>query len=324
MGEGALHVHRVGAAALHVHRVGAAALQAAASAILAPLTVTASPPGGAPFHADVDAAPMGRLAVARIRGSGHLVARTSRTITSFDPELLKLTLHRSRPALADQGGQQSQARAGDFVAFDMTRPYRLEVMDGCDVLAVGVPRAELGRHADAIGRQTARRLPAGTGAQAVLAAFLDGLGRHLDELAGPANAYVGDALVSLLVAAFTERAPGRMDTATELVDRIRVHALANISDPSLCVASVAAAHGISDGRLHRLFQRAGTPFWAWLRQERFARIHRDLRDPAHDGRTIASVAARWGIHDPRHVGRGLKEQYGLTARDLRRRLRSSD
>jgi AraC-like DNA-binding protein len=292
-------------------------LQAAASSILAPLTVTPSRGEADVFRADIDAAVMGRLAVARVRGSGHLVSRTARAITSSDPELLKLTLHRSRPAVVDQGRQQSRADVGDFVVLDMTRPYRLEVLDGCDVMAVGIPRTELGRHADRVVRQAARRLPAETGAQAVLSAFLLGLGRHLDELTGPADAYVGDALVSLLIAAFTERTPGRMDTATELIDRIRVYALANISDPSLCVRSVAAAHGISDRQLHRLFHGTGTSFWSWLRHERLARIHRDLQDPVHDGRTIASVAARWGIHDPRHVGRGLREQYGRTARELR-------
>ncbi|WP_232838257.1 AraC-like ligand-binding domain-containing protein [Streptomyces geranii] len=302
--------------ALHVRGATVGQLETAASSILAPLAVTA--PGAAGFRADIDAAAVGRAAVARIRGSGHLVARTARAITSTDPELLKVTLHRSPvPAAVDQGGRQSRAYGGDFVVLDMTRPYRLAVADGCDVMAVGIPRAELGRHADAVTRQSARRLPTGTGAQAVLAAFLQGLGGHLDELAGPARAQVGDALTALLVAAFTETAPGRTDTETALVDRIRVYALANISDPSLCADSVAAAHGVSVRQLHRLFQRSGEPFAAWLRHERLGRIRRDLLDPAHDRRTAAAVAARWGIHDPRHLARALKAAYGQSARELR-------
>ncbi|QIY98980.2 helix-turn-helix domain-containing protein [Streptomyces sp. S1D4-11] len=302
--------------ALHVHHASIDELQTAASTILAPLAVTA--PDADAFRADIDAAAVGRAAVARIRGSGHRVARTSRAITSTDPELLKLTLHRSPgPAAADQGGRQSRAHGGDFVVFDMTRPYRLAVGDGCDVMAVGIARGELGPHADTVARQAARRLPADTGAQAVLSAFLLGLGRHLDELTGPAQAHVGDALVSLLLAAFTEDEPGRMDTATELVDRIRVYTLANISDPSLCVESVAAAHAISPRQLHRLFRRTGVPFATWLRGERLERVRRDLLDPAHDSRTTAAVAARWGIHDPRHLARALKSHYGQTARELR-------
>ncbi|MBV1935004.1 hypothetical protein KUF83_00275 [Streptomyces sp. BV286] len=64
--------------------------------------------------------------------------------------------------------------------------------------------------------------------------------------------------------------------------------LANISDPSLCVDSVAAAHGISARQLHRLFHRTGLLSAAWLR--------RDPLDPAQDCRTAAAVAARWGLH----------------------------
>ncbi|KPI18406.1 transcriptional regulator, AraC family [Actinobacteria bacterium OK074] len=304
--------------ALHVHRATVGELETAASSVLAPLAVTAPAADG--FRADIDAAVVGCALVARVRGSGHTVARPARVITSTDPELLKITLHRSsgHPARVEQGESQSRAHQGDLVVFDMTRPYRLAVADDCDVMAVGIPRTELGRHADTLARQTARRLPADTGAQAVLATFLRGLGAHLDELAAPAEAHVGDALVSLLLAAFTEAAPARMDLAAELVDRIRVFALANIADPCLCAESVAAAHGISVRQLHRLFsRRADDSFVAWLRGERLDRIRRDLRDPAHDGRTTAAVAARWGVHDPRHLARALRSRFGETARELR-------
>ncbi|TPQ23834.1 helix-turn-helix domain-containing protein [Streptomyces sporangiiformans] len=301
--------------ALHVHHATVGQLQRAASSVLAPLAVTA-PDAGA-FRADIDAAALGCGAVARIRGSGHVVSRLPRAITSTDPELLKVTLHGSGNAIASQGRSQSPAGSGDLVVLDMTRPYRLAVSEGCDVIAVGVPRAALGRHCDAVARLSAQRLPTDSGAQAVLAAFLSGLGRHLDELAAPADSHVADALVSLLVAAFTERVPEQVDTATDLVDRIRVYALANIADPSLCVESVAAAHGISARHLHRLFRHTGTTFAAWLRSERLDRIRRDLLDPAHAGRTAAAVAARWGLHDPGHIGRALKARYGQTARDLR-------
>ncbi|MBQ0852590.1 AraC family transcriptional regulator [Streptomyces sp. BH-SS-21] len=310
--------------ALHVHQASVGELQTAASTVLAPLAVTAvAGPGaeghGKAFRADIDAAAVGRAAVARVRGSAHLVRRSARAISSTDPELLKITLHGSpEPAAVDQGGTRSHAHRGDFVVLDMTRPYRLAAPDGCDVMAVGISRAELGPHATAVAGRAGRRLPADSGAQAVFSGFLRGLGTHLDELAGPAQAHVGDALVSLLIAAFTGTAPGRADMATELVDRIRVYALANISDPSLCVESVAAAHGISGRQLHRLFGRSGTPFVAWLRAERLGRVRRDLLDPAHDSRTTAAVAARWGIHDPRHLARGLKTHYGRTARELRR------
>ncbi|MFF3874860.1 helix-turn-helix domain-containing protein [Streptomyces sp. NPDC001978] len=305
----------MGDGALRIERAGVDELQTAASSILAPLSVTA--PDTAAFRADIDAAALGRLAVARIRGSEHRVTRPPRVITSTDPEVLTLTLHNARPAVLDQGGRQGRAGKGDFVVIDMTRPYRLDVVDGCDVLAVGIPRAELGRHADIVARHAALRLPGDAGVPAALSALLLGLGRDLDELTGPTAHHVGDALVSLLLAAFTGQEPYRTDTATELVDRIRAYALLNISDPALCGESVARAHAISHRHLHRLFHRTGTSFATWLRQERLARIRRDLLDPAHLGLTVAGVAARWGCVDTAHMARTLKQQYGQTARELR-------
>ncbi|MGW0627824.1 AraC-like ligand-binding domain-containing protein [Streptomyces sp. NPDC002758] len=124
----------MGDGALRIERAGVGELQTAASSILAPLSVTA--PDTAAFRADIDAAALGRLAVARIRGSEHRVTRPPRVITSTDPEVLTLTLHHARPAVLDQGGHQGRAGKGDFVVIDMTRPYRLDVVDGCDVLAV--------------------------------------------------------------------------------------------------------------------------------------------------------------------------------------------
>lgn len=314
--------------ALHVHQATVGELQTAASTVLAPLAVTAPRAAAGAgvgaeveanaFRADIDAAVVGRAAVARIRGSGHLVQRSARAISSTDPELLKITLHRSpEPAAADQGGTQSHAHSGDFVVFDMTRPYRLAVADDCDVMAVGISRTELGRHADTVaagGPSPARRHRRAGGARHVP----PGPRQPPRRTGGPGPGPRGRRPGVLLLAAFTETEPGRMDTATELVDRIRVYVLANISDPSLCVDSVAAAHGISARQLHRLFHHTGIPFAAWLRGERLARIRRDLLDPAQDGRTTAAVAARWGLHDPRHLARALKSQYGTTARDLRR------
>ncbi|MEU6095043.1 helix-turn-helix domain-containing protein [Streptomyces sp. NPDC047079] len=63
-------------------------------------------------------------------------------------------------------------------------------------------------------------------------------------------------------------------------------------------------------QLHRLFHRAGESFAAWLRRRRLDRIRPDLLDPAHDARTIAVVAARWGIHDPRHLARASRRSTG--------------
>ncbi|MCO5994379.1 helix-turn-helix domain-containing protein [Actinoallomurus rhizosphaericola] len=142
--------------------------------------------------------------------------------------------------------------------------------------------------------------------------------QRIDDLPDGWGLHLADALASLLVASFTDTGPRRVEMAADLTDRIIAYALANLNDPALSVDSVARRHGISSRYLHRLFQRRGTTFAAWVRRERLIRIRRDLQDPALVTRTAAAIAARWGIRDAGHLSRALKREFGRTAADIRR------
>lgn len=290
-------------------------LQATASSILVPLRVTTLGEDG--FRASVQAAAAGPVVMARIRSTPHQVTRVARSITSTDRDLFKLTLHRRGRATVTQGDHQHRAAPGDLVVFDATRPYRLALLDPCDVVVIGLPRALLGPHADLISQVTATPLPSDTGLRAVTAAFLSDLGDRLDEPPGPAGVHLADALASLFIAAFTDTTAERVETATGLLDRIVAYCLANLADPTLSVRSVARRHGISPRQLHQLFRQRENTFAAWLRRERLRRIRRDLADPALAQVGSAVIARRWGIADPGHLSRALKAEFGVTATQLR-------
>ncbi|WP_405811740.1 helix-turn-helix domain-containing protein [Streptomyces sp. NBC_01520] len=299
----------------HVALGRAEELQSVASSALVPMRVTAA--GGAAFEARVESAAAGPLAVARIRSSPHLVSRDARSITSGDPDLLMVTLHRRGTATVAQGDRRHRVAPGSLVAFDTARTYSLDVPGACDVVATGLPRTLLGPYAELVARRTALPLPAGSGTGAVVAAFLAGLGAHLGEMPATSRGHLGDALVSLLVAAFTEATPERAEVATPLVDRIVAYVRANLMNPDLCVESVARRHGISPRHLHQLFRGQDVTFAAWVRRERLTRVRRDLLDPALAHRTAAGIAATWGILGPDHLGRMLRAEFGLTAAEIR-------
>ncbi|MEU6577358.1 helix-turn-helix domain-containing protein [Streptomyces sp. NPDC046805] len=309
-----MHTH--GSRALHDLYDHPDQLQATASSLLVPLSVTAT--AHEEFSAGIVAGRMGQVAVARIRSAPHTVSRTARLITSTDPDLVKVTLHHQGSATVTQGHRQHPVTAGRLVALDTARPYELAVAGPCDVTVIGMPRALLGPHADRMARCTAQPLAADTGTCRIAAAFLTSLDPCPSEVTGAAAAYLGEALASLLIAAFTGITAERVDTAAELADRIMAYVPANLCDPALCLASVAQRHGISTRHLQPLFQRTGVGFATWLRYERLRRVRRDLQDPRLADRTVAAVAARWGMSDPRHVGRALKAQFGQNAADLRR------
>ncbi|MGW7546771.1 AraC-like ligand-binding domain-containing protein [Streptomyces sp. NPDC054770] len=271
--------------AMHAHpsaaRLGTQAeLQAAASSLLVPLTVTA--PGDTPFWACVESAAAGPAVIARINGAAHTVSREVRSITSADPELVKVVLFGRGMAVAAQGERQQALGPGDLAVLDTTRPYALAVAEECAVLAVGLPRCLLGAHTGTVTRRTAQALPAGRGVRGVMRALLQGVGEHIDsDLPATSGAHLADALSALLIAMYADTTAERAEVPCGMTERITAFARANLDDPGLSVVSVARTHGISPRHLHHLFQRAGGPsFSAWVRRERLHRVRRDLADPA--------------------------------------------
>ncbi|HEX6470034.1 MAG TPA: helix-turn-helix domain-containing protein [Streptosporangiaceae bacterium] len=290
-------------------------LQQIASSMLVPLRVWAPP--DVRFRAYVERADVGAAVVARLRSTQHTVDRDAHSISSGDRDLFKLILHLSGDLAVRQDGYQARMAPDHLILCDTARPYQLVAPGACDVVIVGLPRSLFGSSADLMCRMTARSMPSDRGTKAVIAAFLTGLADNIDDLPGPAGVRLADALVSLVIAAFTEITPGRRDAGTELVDRILAFASANLHDPLLSAESVARRHGISIRHLHTLLRPRGVTFAAWVRTERLRRIRGDLLDPALAQRTTAAIAARWGLHDPAHLARALKREFGQTAAEIR-------
>ncbi|MCI3246510.1 MULTISPECIES: helix-turn-helix domain-containing protein [Streptomyces] len=295
---------------------GTESFEAVASALFAPLRVTDPGPQG--FEAVVDHAVIGPVVVARIQATAATVTRDNHSITSSDVEWMHFNLHHRGPVTATQDDRTATVKPGELFACDNTRPYRLIGAAPSDMTVLCVPRASLGRYANSISRRTVFPIPTQDAIGGLLghtlSAVNDGLPRH-----GVARTHLADALTALLLAAFADTTPERASVASDLVDRIRAYALAHLGDSHLGAERVARQHRISVRHLHALFKGGDLTFVAWVRHERLLRIRRDLLDPASADISTATIAARWGIHDTKHLGRALKREFGETVNDLRRR-----
>ncbi|GLY71865.1 helix-turn-helix domain-containing protein [Actinoallomurus iriomotensis] len=274
-------------------------------------------PASPKSRADVVRVRAGQVTVARVRGLPRPVADEVRRLGAADRDLLTVALYHGGLAEAGRDERRPQAKPGDIVVFDHERPYDPAVINARDVVVVVVPGTMLGAGADLVRRQAARPQPCESGMRAVLAAILSRLADHLGDLTGTAAAHLADALVCMLVTAVTEAPAERAAATTGLADRIRAYVLAELSDPGLCVETVARRFAISPRYLHELFRRQGATFAAWVRYERLVRIRRDLGDPALADRTATAIAARWGVYDTGHLSRALKREFGQTATEIR-------
>ena len=99
---------------------------------------------------------------------------------------------------------------------------------------------------------------------------------------------------------------------------------ANLDDCDLKVADVAQRQRVTTRYVHKLFEREGLTFSAFLLDRRLSRAHRFLSEPRLADLKISSVAFDVGFGDLSYFNRVFRRRYGATPSEIRQAAKRGD
>jgi AraC-like DNA-binding protein len=105
---------------------------------------------------------------------------------------------------------------------------------------------------------------------------------------------------------------------------IKAYILAEIDNPALSLADVAAHQGISSSYVRKIFAGEGTRFTAYVLSTRLEKVLQALADPESRDSSISAIALRCGFNDISYFNRVFRRRYGCTPSDLRYGRREPD
>ena len=259
-----------------------------------------------------------------VRSAPQHVARTRHKISQSGHDCFLLSLQTSGQGVLEQDGRTAILRVGDFALYDTTRPYDLWFEDRFSQLVLRLPRRMVGERVYDAEQFTALRIDGSTGAGRVASVFFQQLHNELDHVAGTSVEQLHASGVDLLATAFSEQT-GALASLSEphrvLMHRICAYIDRHLADAELTCESIAAAHGISERYLRKLFaagpMSASERIWA----RRLDQARRDLIDPLLGHRTVTSIGYDTGFKDAAHFSRAFKARFGLTPSTWRRAAR---
>jgi AraC-like DNA-binding protein len=210
--------------------------------------------------------------------------------------------------------------SGEFCLIDHAEPYEVTHGDATRALCVGIPRRLLDANPIHTERLAGCVMRADSTSARLLIAVLHALG--LEFKPGAAATFAPETaqgLWNLILAAYSPAADasGAQGLAARARD-VRADIDANLGDPRLRPADVAARCGFSERYLRTVLQSSGESFSEYLLRRRLEQCARLLRDPAWAARTVTEIAFHSGFSDATHFGRAFKTRYGLAPRDFRR------
>lgn len=282
------------------------------------------PPDDLSVHMALD--DVGAIGICSARASAMTIRRTPRLAREDDEEpAVFLGLQMSGTGVVVQNDREALLKPGDFALYDTTRPYTLLFGEGVDQHFLRLPHAALALPARSLREITAVTLGAGNPLALLAGAYFRRLasdeqlrrGRHADAALEPGVELIRAAVASQL--GDPDRARGPLEET--LVPRIMWYIRANLADPGLSPARIAAAHGVSVRHLYTVLGRSGISLGDWIRTHRLAECRRELAGPGGRHRTIAAIARSWGFADATHFSKVFRQVYGMSPRDWRDRGR---
>lgn len=246
--------------------------------------------------------------------------RSPRLIRRSDPELLELALAARGDMEIDQADNHFCPTDGDLVLYDTSRPYVAKAVatrGHARSVVLHLPRRAVPLPDQKLRRLTATRLPARTGAGALLGQLLAGLVEQAPTLKPAHSGRVGSALWDLASAFLADlvdsqdRLPVETRQAALLLE-VKAFIRRHLSDPSLSPPAVAAVHHISLRSLHHLFRHDDMTVSQFIREQRLENCRTDLADARLAARSVHEIGRRWGFVNPSVFNRAFRARYGFT------------
>jgi len=272
---------------------------------------------GSPSAGGITDGTLGSLQLEEVICGSADTHRTHSTIRQSDPDLVTVWEQIRGNGLLVQNDREATLTPGDFVLLDTSRPYSLRFDNHVTVFFLMIPRNRI-ESLSGLDAFVARAIRGGEGLGSVVSPLLSGLHQSLanTELSIPAS-FEG-AVLDLVSATLGGHAEHPHNApAAAILCNAKSFIDAQLADPALDTAMVAAAQHISVRYLQMLFKSEEDTVAGCIRRRRLERCRRDLEDPRRSRDSIGVISARHGLVDQSHFSRTFRKVYGVSPSEFR-------
>lgn len=285
-----------------------------------------------PMHAEETNLHLPSVRMASVFGSAQIVERTESFIAENPTGVIAIFFATTGEAFFYHRGGHISLKPGQALVYDADRPFLRGFNQGFRELVLTIPRK---RYVELVAGR-GPELPAvfdftaggGAGERALaqlvrhsLDSIAAGVPTHLshtgtgreDPLAG-----VEEELLDLVGTALL----GPQGTERGLLTAAHHHIEAHLHGSDLSPAGIAAAVGISERQLSRLFAASGTTVGRHLLERRLELARESLTSDLHRAVPVSEIGRRFGFASPSHFGRTFRERFGRTPLQWRKEHRA--
>lgn len=268
------------------------------------------------FHAEIERHHLSTALVGQVATSAQHYERSESLIGAVGVDHLLIQLYEAGHTTLDLDGEETHARAGDILVFDLSRPARSRASD-MRAISLVLPRSLLALDAGSLDRAHGAVLSSASPLGSLAGDHLRSLLKAAPTLEPAAAPDIARASAQLLSACLSPTlmrdrdAPATLTTTVAMICRFIDR---HIGDPGLDARVLCSAFGLSRSALYRLFAPIGGVS-DYIRQRRLARARLALNASARERGGIGKIARQFGFSSDDAFSRAFKAQFGIAPRD---------
>ena len=255
-----------------------------------------------------------RVDLARVSGSAHVVRRTKDVIERSPADAIAVYLTLRGDAWFECADGVHALRPGNVLICDADRAFARGFRRGLEELVVKADRAALPAVPRLTGPVIASfRDPGVSGQYARALVRITGRATRTEDSVPADEGTVLDLIAVLAAGRAVAPATAHRAAACSYIEE-------HVTNPSLGAEQVAAAIGISERQLSRIFAADGTSIPRHILSRRLYLAHSMLSAAAATDRaeTVADIAARCGFTSATYFSHVFRQRFGRRASDVRR------
>ena len=272
-----------------------------------------------PLACRVEETQLADIGMYRLTATGHCVERANKQVRLDETHRLKVALQMHGAACYEQDGRKVSLSPGEWIIYDMTRPYRIVMPGDVEILLLVVPHERVDSKQFSLHDLTLKRYPTSEGLSKLTFQFIRDSFQEARSLAPRSETDIANTISNLIRLTMLDIS-GKTILALPkeiLCERIKTYIAANLRDPQLSLSRIAAALKCTARYLHKAFEAEDVSISSYIWRMRLDQCCEDLVHTTFRNQSITDIALSWGFNSSTHFSTLFKEHFGISPRAYR-------
>lgn len=260
------------------------------------------------------------ITYSKVRGLRHQVYRRRHNISRSNENDFLLSLQLKETAHITQRGNNSTLYPFDFVIYDSTEPYDLELTDHFRMIVLQFPKERLLSRLSNAEMLVAKKISATSDIGNFVSGNIVQLCNMLSAQKQPSQILFQEVLLDLIASSLATIEDSQFELSTpeqHILLRAKTFILSHLSNPDLDLQTVATAVGMSVRRLSEIFASNGLTIAGFIREARLNRVASELQDVRFIRQTISEIALRNGFNNIQNFSTSFRKHFNCTPSEHR-------